>query len=273
MFSSTPPVVKNLLIINILVFLAANILPSTLHIPLDNYLALYYWESNHFQPYQLVTHFFTHTYFFHLFFNMFALWMFGRILETVWGGKEFLMYYFITALSGALIYLGYQTWIYSEMWNLIAQFHNTPSIELFEQFLDKYAPLKIINPEAAAQIQSMLTDWAKNPAQFSGQNDLYEFMQMYYHYRIDTPMIGASGAVFGILLAFGWLFPNTELMLSIPPIPLKAKYFVIIYGAIELYAGINYNPGDNVAHFAHIGGMLGGFVYLYIRKKIKGTLY
>ena len=157
------------------------------------WLALFSPGSEYFQPYQLITHMFMHGNFYHLFFNMFALWMFGRVLESVWGGKRFFIYYFITGLGAAGLQL--------------------------------------------------LVNYIQNV-------------------DVNIPMLGASGAVFGVLLAFGMLFPNTRLMLILPPIPIKAKWFVIIYGAAELFFGIANYSGDPVAHFAHLGGMLFGYILI-----------
>ena len=217
-FSELPEVVKNLLILNGLFFLATVSL-SNLGIDLVKILGLHQFQSIDFRPHQLITHLFMHGNFTHLFFNMFALWMFGKILENVWGSKRFLIYYIITGIGAAFIHLlisQYQIISISnqipEMVNLAVEGRYNPSIP----------------------ISKKLTQ------------------------LIITPTVGASGAVFGLLLAFGMLFPNALLYLYFA-IPIKAKYFVIGYGLIELYAGISNNPADNVAHFAHLGGMIFGF--------------
>ncbi|MDC1063525.1 rhomboid family intramembrane serine protease [Flavobacteriales bacterium] len=217
-FSELPEVVKNLLILNGLFFLATVSL-NNLGIDLVKILGLHQFQSPDFRPHQLITHLFMHGNFTHLFFNMFALWMFGKILENVWGSKRFLIYYTITGIGAASIHLlisQYQIISISnqipEMVNLAVEGRYNPSIP----------------------ISKKLTQ------------------------LIITPTVGASGAVFGLLLAFGMLFPNALLYLYFA-IPIKAKYFVIGYGLIELYAGISNNPADNVAHFAHLGGMIFGF--------------
>ena len=202
---SIPPVILNLLIINIILFFGSQVL-SRSGIDLDRLLALYYPASDHFRPYQYLSHMFMHGSITHIFFNMFALWMFGRVLESVWGSKRFLIYYLVTGLGAAALHT-LVLWL--QMGNLATEaqaFINTPSI--------------------------------------------------------DIPTVGASGAVFGVLLAFGMLFPNTRLMLLFPPIPIKAKWFVIGYGVIELFAGVLNQPGDNIAHFAHLGGMIFGFLLI-----------
>ena len=217
-FSELPEVVKNLLILNGLFFLATVSL-NNLGIDLVKILGLHQFQSPDFRPHQLITHLFMHGNFTHLFFNMFALWMFGKILENVWGSKRFLIYYMITGIGAASIHL------------LISQ----------------YQIISISN-----QIPEMVN------LAIEGRYNTSIPISKKLTQLIITPTVGASGAVFGLLLAFGMLFPNALLYLYFA-IPIKAKYFVIGYGLIELYAGISNNPADNVAHFAHLGGMIFGF--------------
>ena len=217
-FNELPVVVKNLLIINGLLFLATISL-NNLGIDLVKIFGLHQFQSNDFRPHQIITHLFMHGSFTHLFFNMFALWMFGKILENIWGQKKFLIYYMITGIGAAAIHL-----IFCQ-YQIINISHQIP--ELVNIAIEgKYNP--------SIPLSKKLTQ------------------------LIITPTVGASGAVFGLLLAFGMLFPNALLYLYFA-IPIKAKYFVIGYGLIELYAGISNNPADNVAHFAHLGGMIFGY--------------
>lgn len=191
--STTPPVVLNLIIINSLMLLATTLLP--VGDTILQHLALWSVYSPDFHTYQIVTYMFLHGNFSHLFFNMFALWMFGRSLEYELGSRRFLTYYMVCGIGAGLIQL--------------------------------------------------LVGW------LSASYGL---------------TVGASGAVFGLLLAFGVMHPNAIIMLLIPPIPIKAKWFVIIYGVVELLFGVS-GTMDNVAHFAHIGGMLWGFLLLMYWKK------
>ncbi|MBR5850281.1 MAG: rhomboid family intramembrane serine protease [Alistipes sp.] len=193
----TPPVVKNLLIINLLVFMATAMLPVGDRLMEYGALAL---GSRWFHTYQFITYMFLHSNFEHLFFNMFALWMFGRTLEYRLGSQRFLVYYMACGVGAALIQWGV-AWLLGEL-------------PLF--------------------------------------------------------LVGASGAVMGLLLAFGVLYPNATIMLLIPPIPMKAKWFVIIYALIELFLG--WRGVGQVAHFAHVGGMAWGFLLLHYWRR-KGKLY
>lgn len=223
--NSIPPVTKNLIIINLLLWLATIVFRKTLGIDLVEYLGLHYFQADRFNAAQMVTYMFMHDpySFGHVFFNMFSVFIFGRTLESVWGGKRFLVFYMITGIGAGLI-----------------------------QEITWYISLH----DAIANTESMI-GWSQTRLVLN---------------NIIT--IGASGAVFGILLAFGMMFPNAELFLMFIPIPIKAKYFVIGYGLIELFLGIHSSSGggDNIAHFAHLGGMLFGLILiLYWRKKGGGN--
>ena len=239
-FSQLPEIIKNLLIINGLLFFATISLKNY-GIDLTRLLALNQFQSSDFMPHQLITHFFMHATFSHLFFNMFALWMFGKVLENVWGAKRFLIYYMITALGAAALHLGVSQY---EILSLQSQVNPTDLDILLENG------------------KSILEGNQNYSNQMMGKLNLL----------INTPTVGASGAVFGILLAFGMLFPNTLLYIYFA-IPVRAKYFVMVYGALELYLGISNNPADNVAHFAHLGGMLFGFLLLKFWEKDHTQFY
>lgn len=228
-FNTVPPVVKNLIIINVIMLFATYVL-SLKGIDLAGILGLRYFQSPEFKPYQLVTHMFMHGGLTHLFFNMFALWMFGRVLESVWGPRRFFIYYFVTGLGAAVLHT-------------------------FVNWIDFQSVASKMTPEAIEMVMSQGPEIFKQGKNFAdpdaGKLNLL----------LNIPTVGASGAVFGILLGFGMLFPNTQLMLLFPPIPIKAKYFVLGYGAIELFLGIT-QTGSNIAHFAHLGGMLFGFIMI-----------
>jgi membrane associated rhomboid family serine protease len=213
-FQTIPPVIKNLLIINVLVFLAQQTLGPGIDMKITNLFALHDLHSVYFRPHQLITYMFLHGSIEHIFFNMLALWMFGAILENYWGPKRFLIFYMVCGVGAAALHLAV---LYPEMSATIAQLH--------EQY----------TPEAI-------------------QNALYD-----PGYPINEATLGASGAVFGCLAAFGYLFPNSLIYLYFF-VPIKAKWMVLGYAAIELFSGIRSSAGDNVAHWAHLGGGLVGLL-------------
>ena len=232
-------------------------------IDLVQYLGLYYPASEHFRLHQIFTHMFMHGGFMHIFFNMFALWMFGRVLESVWGSKRFLMYYLITGIGAAALHTFVNYLHISAMQNALDAYINTPSPELLDHFVQKYLS------QPSSQVIDFVNSWYNTPTNGSFAAEGQRLMERIVQMNINIPTVGASGAIFGILLAFGMLFPNTQLMLIFPPIPIKAKYFVMGYGALELYLGLT-QPGSNIAHFAHLGGMLFGFFLIkYWNKNTK----
>ncbi len=240
-FSMLPTVIKNLLIINGLFFLLTLVFGSTFNINLVTYLGLHYPQSQDFGIWQLVTYMFMHDThgFAHILFNMFALWMFGNTLENVWGSKRFLNYYLITGIGAGVV-------------QIIIAWIRISSVEA-----NLHADQIAIVLQEGADVLSRGMNYEN-----IGMRDL--------NLLINTPTVGASGAVFGLLLAFGMMFPNSIIYVYFA-IPIKAKFFVMIYGAIELYMGFANSAGDNVAHFAHLGGMIFGFFLILYWKK-KGNL-
>jgi membrane associated rhomboid family serine protease len=264
------PVVKNLIILNVILYLATLVTGYLMKNPefLVNYLGLHYWKSEYFMPVQVITHMFMHGGIAHIFFNMFALWMFGTVLEQFWGGRRFFIYYIITGLGAASLHMLVTHLQMMSMMGHINDFlANKPSAAGMSELVQKYWP------EYYEQVYGkLIKDWNANPANLSYINEAKIFLSELVKLRIDIPTVGASGAVFGLLLAFGMLFPNTQLLLLFPPIPIKAKYFVIGYGAVELYLGIT-QPGSDIAHFAHLGGMLFGFIMIKLWSKNRGQFY
>jgi membrane associated rhomboid family serine protease len=240
-FFGLPPVVKNIILINVLMLLADYAAKSVFGMDLTMVLGLYFPKSEQFMPVQIVTHMFMHGGFWHLFFNMYALYIFGQVLENVWGPKRFFIFYMVCGLGAAFVHESVILFQYNKLMNII-------SPEQLQLVLDEgtayFSQGKVFTDETMQSLQILL----------------------------NTPTVGASGAVFGILLAFGVLFPNTQLMLLIPPIPIRAKYFVLIYGAIELYLAFT-QPGSNIAHAAHLGGMLFGYLLIRYWRKTTNTLY
>lgn len=251
-------VVKNLLIINVLMFIADQVLGA-------NMLALHYPGSEHFQPYQLVTYFFMHGSIGHIFFNMFSLVMFGSLLERVWGPRRFLFYYLFCAIGAAVLHIVVSYYQFNQLESIMQAFVQNPNYTTYSHFFDK-VPLENLNIEFKEAVLEMgeLVD--------KGQPDVIpeatKAMEMFINYEKNVPMVGASGAIFGLLLAFGVLFPENELYLLFLPVPIKAKIFVPLLMVVELYMGNRQFAWDNVAHFAHLGGALFGFLLiLYWQKR------
>jgi membrane associated rhomboid family serine protease len=249
MFNITPTV-RNLLIINVLVFALMNFG----YFPLREW-ALHDFQSEYFWAPQLFTHMFMHGGIGHLFSNMFSLFIFGPLLERYWGAGRFLTFYLITGLGASLLYAGVNMYEHEQMRQDLVEYVDSPSPEEFNEYLDQHFPGTV--PD------QWLVNYQRNPNDQGLIQESKRFAVEAYETVLNIPMLGASGAVFGILMAFGMLFPNMELFLIFLPIPIKAKYFVLFYGAYELYAGFQRTPGDNVAHFAHLGGML--FAYILVK--------
>jgi membrane associated rhomboid family serine protease len=234
--SNFPPVVKNLIIINVLIFIGQltiehlterlmlyPIMPAGFRSWLVEQNALDDYQK--FQPYQIFTHLFSHspTMFAHILFNMFALWMFGRVLENVWGPKRFLFFYLASGVGAAALHLAMQYYRCEQVWQAIVANND-------------------VRPE---KIMGAI-----------------------------SPALGASGAIMGLFAAFAFLFPNTELIFLFIPFPIKAKWMVLIMVGLDLFGGFSKTSGDNVAHFAHLGGAITGFIIVFIWNKTnRKTLY
>lgn len=233
-FSNTPMVVKNLLIINIIFYVATMMFGGPM---MTQVLGVHYFDSEDFRIWQVITYMFMHDYssLFHILFNMFALYTFGSTLEYVMGPKRFLNFYLITGLGA----LGLQLLVQSiEVYNIIGSATNNGSF-----VIDTFKRSISFNPEIISKEQAST------------------LLGIY-----STPMVGASGAIFGLLIAFGILFPNAELFIMFIPVPVKAKYIIPIYVVLELFLGLKQFSGDSVAHFAHLGGALFGFILVKIWK-------
>ena len=232
-FQMIPPIIKNLIIINVLVFIAQNTFENNPSFNIENIFALHAVQSGFFRPHQLVTYLFLHGGFAHIFFNMFALWMFGSTLENFWGPKRFLIFYMACGIGAGLLHLFI---LWRELIPAMQELHQMP-LDMQEQYLH--------NPNTS----------------FNG-------------IAINGATLGASGAVFGCLAAFGYLFPNTEMIILPIPFPIKAKWFVLLYAGMELFLGIQNSAGDNVAHWAHLGGAgVGILMVLYWKRNDRRNFY
>jgi membrane associated rhomboid family serine protease len=219
-FANMPPVVKNLLIINIIFFIATYALAKFIN--LQGLLSAYYFNSPFFKPWQIITYMFMHASLGHIFFNMFALVSFGPMLEYTLGSKNFFNYYFITGIGGYVLYTLIQ----------------------------------------AIEVHSITGGFTIAHPQYMEAYEIYGARAQELRDIYRGALLGASGAVFGILVGFAMLFPNLEMMIMFIPVPIKAKYVVIGYIALELFTGVGRFAGDNTAHFAHLGGALFGFLLI-----------
>lgn len=267
-FQMLPLVIKNLLIINGLVYLAQVTLGNMYGYDLSTLFALHYWGSDLFMPHQFVTHLFMHdpSSFFHLLSNMFALWMFGSTLENVWGPKRFLIFYIICGIGAAFCHMLVLTYDNVQITHYVGAFFNNPSFDTFAAFQSKFD---------VPDFKGFYDAWSTKPAESPEMINLAKYYLAGYldSYR-NMPTVGASGAVFGVLFAFGYLFPNSMLFIIPIPFPIKAKYFVGFYILMELFLGFRNSAGDNVAHFAHLGGVLFAYILLKIwNKRNRRTFY
>lgn len=253
-FQVLPVVVKNLLIINGLMFFLQVVLEAR-GIDLAASLGLHYWRSPMFKPWQPFTHMFLHGSFMHLFSNMFALWMFGSAMENMWGPRRFLIYYLVCGFGAAVLHslvLGVQ---FGALENAFYAYQQNPTLDHYLRFIRDQG---LEGVGAFSRIGDL---WGANPGTDAFVADTNLYIERYITDVTSFPTVGASGAVFGLLFAFGYMFPNMMIYLYFF-FPLKAKYFVALYAIFELYAGFRNHPEDNIAHFAHLGGMLVGFLLL-----------
>ena len=262
MFTQITPAVKRLLVLNAGALLLANLVFPHM----DQYFALHYVGSTHFLPTQFFTYMFMHGGLWHLFSNMIGLMVFGNLLERFWGSRRFLVFYMLTGIGAGVIYSGVQYYKMSEMKAEIEAYSSNPTPQAFNAFLLEHYP----QMRRELMSNGYMDSYEQTPTDPLFTQQIEGIMKRIYEQRANIPMVGASGAIFGILMAFGLLFPNTELLLLFPPMPIKAKYLVIFYGAYEIYAELSARGENNVAHLAHLGGLLVGFIIVkYWQKNSK----
>lgn len=275
-FKILPPIVKNLIIINTLFFLATLAL-AKYHIDLVNILGLHYPGASNFKIYQFATYMFMHGGWEHILFNMFALWMFGSVIENVWGGKKFLLFYTLAGLGSGIVYIIWIHFTLAPNLDFLNQLIDHPTALGIEKYFHEYGfHMSSIN---SAITQADVNSFNQNVGLLSTDSASHSAIQQIIMFLSDYKsemlngmvVIGASGAIFGLLLAFGMMFPNSLIYVYFA-IPVKAKWFVLGYGLLELFSGIRNSQGDNVAHFAHIGGMLVGLAIILYWKK-RGKLF
>lgn len=234
--------VKHLIIVNIIFFVAANVLVPAM----NQILPMYFFENPNFYFWQPISSMFMHGSIMHIFFNLFALFSFGTTLETMWGGKKFLLFYLVCGLGAAALHTGVNYYVVHSGINV-----------LVDAGVDR------------GSIVSLLQEGKFNPgwATIMGQEHMMSMLSAY-----NTPVVGASGAIYGLLVAFAFMFPNAELMMMFIPVPVKAKYFVPGILLLDLYGGVAggfslFGGGGGIAHFAHIGGAVMGYLLMVYWKK------
>tara|TARA_B100001093_G_scaffold313203_1_gene298888 strand:+ start:196 stop:933 length:738 start_codon:yes stop_codon:yes gene_type:complete len=235
--NNIPETIKQLLIINVLFFIGSQFLGNTA----NDLLALHYFKNDKFIYSQMITHMFMHGNFYHILFNMFGLWMFGSPLERMWGKKKFLFFYFSSGLGAAALQLFFYHYQISSVFSILE-----------------------MNGMTESSFQNMLNSASYNTSilQYVSEETLTSAYTSY-----NSSLVGASGAIYGILVAFAYTFPNSELMLLFPPIPVKAKFLVPGLIMLDVFFGFSSFTIGPIAHFAHLGGAMIGFIMVYYWKK------
>ncbi|MDB5190742.1 MAG: hypothetical protein JWQ96_305 [Segetibacter sp.] len=252
-FEILPVIIKNLLIINVLFFLAQNTIGAGETFNMEKILALHHVKSPLFAPWQIITHMFLHGDLWHLFGNMFALWMFGSILENLWGPKRFLTFFFLCGIGAALLHLAFLWFDYNDLLNQFVYIKQNPTPDKIIAFFNQQ---ELFRFEGASE---MLDTYKRFPDNQGLENQLVGLITEYTYAKVSVPTLGASGAVFGVLAAFVYLFPNTYIYLYFF-VPVKAKWVGLLYFGFELFSAIQNSAGDNIARWAHIGGGIVGFL-------------
>jgi len=266
MLNRLTPVVKNLLIINVVVFIGQKMFSG---IDLTSMLSLYNIGSPSFKPYQFFTYMFAHGGFSHILFNMMGLIFLGPMLERFWGPQKFLIFFMVTGIGAGMLYSGIK---------YVDNYQNEKSVNIYLANPTPEGFNKLIiddfNGNVRQHVYETIDNYDKNPKSEYYINESKRIAQSLARETINFgSMLGASGAIYGILMAFGMLFPNTEMMLLFPPIPIKAKYLAMGLGAYAIYAGFKQNPNDVTAHFAHLGGMVFAFIMIQYWKTKRTDFY
>jgi membrane associated rhomboid family serine protease len=277
-FQVLPPVVKNLLIINILFFLLTYVLDIKMGFDLNEYLGLHYVTSDAFLPVQFITYMFLHGGFTHILFNMFALWTFGTVLENTWGAKRFIIFYAVCGIGAGVTQTAVVGWDIHKSQEAADKYYADKSPDAFLVFVKDRGIVGeqggivtrfmhyISDYKPRQDILDFIGVWNTNKSDPGYVDEATRFVDSFMVRKVDQTTVGASGAVYGLLLAFGMLFPNTLLYLYFA-IPIRAKYAVALFGLLELYSGAQNSGSDNVAHFAHLGGMIFGYFLIVSWKK------
>lgn len=277
------PGVKNIIVINVLLFVACIVFQNARHIDLNNYLALYSYNSPMFRPWQLVTHIFMHgsaggvNFNFsqslqHILGNMIGVFVFGNMLENIWGTKKFLIFYFMCGIGAALCHLGVMAYQQNILIHAIQTFNANATWATFNELLIKNK-ITLYNADGAEIFNALRANWADAPTDPNAASTAKSMLQIFlngngetFNGTLNVPTVGASGAVFGVLGGAAYLFPNTQIIGMMMP-PIKLKYYVVLYAIYEFTTSVHHIAGDNVAHVAHLGGLAVGLLLIFIYNK------
>jgi len=266
MLNRLSPVVKNLLLINVVVFIGQKMFAG---MDLTSLLSLYNIGSPNFKPYQFFTYMFAHGGFGHILFNMLGLIFLGPMLERFWGPKKFLIFYMVTGIGAGMLYSGIK---YADNYttkNNVETYLANPTPQGFSELI-----MENFDGRVKPIVYDFIDEYDRNSGESYYIDRSKQIAINLMNAGVDYgSMLGASGAIYGILMAFGMLFPNTEMMLLFPPIPIKAKYLAMGLGAYAIYAGFKQNPNDVTAHFAHLGGMVFAFIMIQYWKTKRTDFY
>jgi membrane associated rhomboid family serine protease len=270
------PIVKWIALINIVVFFITSLIEQTFGIDSTKILGMHDISSPLFEPWQIITHIFMHGNLTHLFSNMFALIIYGPMIESQWGGKKFLQYYLFTALGAVALHGGISYVETNKLTKVYEQYITNPNEETFLSFAESsssaHHSLSFTKDEKELDAEEFAIAWHKEPLNEQYKEVASQAINNFYTARRDIATVGASGAVFGLIIAFGILFSEVMLYLYFL-FPIKAKYIVLLHGGLEIYSAYQNNPGDNVAHFAHIGGMIFGYILIKFWQHKNKSIY
>ena len=268
------PVVKKILLVNVILWLITIFIPL---LNLDYHLAMYDVSSDHFRPWQFVTHIFMHAstdyygdiIFSHILMNSIGLIFIGPMVERELGGKRFISYYLLTGFGAAAIHLAASRLYLNHLNVLLYEFSQTPSRDGFLVLTDKLISRSAIigDPQLNEWYRLVYNNLLPQKINANVVEEAKKFLSLFVQKNADSKMVGASGAIYGLIAALGVMFPNTKFMLLFPPIPIKAKWLALFLGGYAFYQGIQFNPADNVGHFAHLGGAVIGAILIFQWKR------
>ena len=264
LFSQLPPITKNIILINVIMFGATLYFDYFTNYDFTWNMGLHFYLSDDFKPYQLITHMFMHGSLMHIFFNMFAIFMFGPALEHRLGPQKYFTFYLLTGFGAVFLHFASLYWEQYDLIMAVKNIRKTYDVEALVSLWNQYGS-NVGNPTLRNQIFVELQEVVQHPNHLMA-SDITRISSYFIDGSLSI-VVGASGALFGILAGFAMLYPNQRLLFMFIPYPIKAKYFVLVYALIELYLGFSSDVNDNIAHFAHLGGAIFGALVIMIWKK------